>query len=509
MTDQATSGDKESPLEERGLGPTGDLAARARSAVIWVGSTTLVWQVVSWGMTLLTARILVPDDYGILSLTETVSPFLGMLAALNLSTFIVQTDRFAAHERAAMMSLTFVVGALMTIVGVSIGPLLGAFFDNPNMVAPFQAVALTFVIRATAVVPLASLQRELHFKPISLMRLVVGISSGMLQLGLAWAGYGYWALVIGVLYREVASSIWAHLYVGFPRQIAWDFKLYRVALAFGAPATGAMMAAVLFNSSDKMVIGKLFSTDFLGVYSMAFFLADLPLAKINSVMRPVFLPYFARLREDPERMREHFRRFVLVVTSLMFPVLVGLAVVAPDAVPLVLGEKWSHLVVPLQVLCAVGLFRSFMDNIPHLLLALGKPMQLLGLRLIYLAVLPASFVLGANVWGASGIYGAWLIGFPAVSIIVLLVLRREVGISPWDYTANLAAPVCASAGMGIGTWQISQWLGTGWPALIDIGLEIAAGASIYLLIYGTLFRRQAMSILSVLRRREDSSESGV
>ena len=62
-----------------------------------------------------------------------------------------------------------------------------------------------------------------------------------------------------------------------------------------------------------MVIGKLFSVEFLGVYSMAFFLTDLPLAKINSVMRPVFLPYFARLREDPDRMRDHFRRFVLAV----------------------------------------------------------------------------------------------------------------------------------------------------------------------------------------------------
>ena len=507
MTAQTQSGDSESPADQTSLGPTGDLAARARSAVLWVGSTTLVWQVVSWGMTLLTARILVPDDYGILSLTETVSPFLGMLAALNLTTFIVQTDRFGAHEKAAMMSLTCLVGSVMTIVGVSVAPLLGKFFDNPNMVAPFQVVARTFAIRATAVVPLASLQRELHFKPISLMRLVVGISSGMLQLGLAWAGYGYWAVVIGILYREVASSVWAHFYVGLPRQIAWDSKLYRIALAFGAPATGALMAAVLFSSSDKMVIGKFFSVEFLGVYSMAFFLTDLPLAKINSVMRPVFLPYFARLREDPDRMRDHFRRFVLAVSSVIFPVLVALAVVAPDAVPLVLGEKWSHLVVPLQVLCAVGLFRSFMDNIPHLLLALGKPMQVLGFRLIYLAVLPASFILGANFWGTTGIYGAWLIGFPAVSVVVLLVLRREVGISPWDYTTNLTAPVCASAGMGLATWQVSQWLGAGWPMLIDIALELTTGAAIYLLIYGTLFKRQAMSILSVLRRREDASEN--
>ena len=506
MADQAQSREEENEPEQTGLGPSGDLASRARSAVLWVGSTTVVWQAVSWAMTLLTARILVPDDYGILSLTETVSPFLGMLAALNLTTFIVQTDRFAAHEKAAMMSLTSLVGLGMTILGVSIAPLLGNFFNNPEMVAPFQAVALTFVIRATAVVPLASLQRELDFKPIALMRLVVGITSGLLQLGLAWAGYGYWALIMGILYREVASSIWAHIYVGFPRKIAWDPGLYRTALAFGAPATGALMAAVLFNSSDKMVIGKLFSVEFLGVYSMAFFLTDLPLAKINSVMRPVFLPYFARLRENPERMRDHFRRFVLAVTSVIFPVLVGLAVVAPDAVEILLGEKWRNLARPLQVLCIVALFRSFMDNIPHLLLALGKPMLVLGFRLIYLAVLPASFVAGAMLWGISGIYAAWMIGFPAVSIIVLLILRKEVGISPWEYTSNLAAPSISAGAMGLGTWQISNWLGPVLPPLPFIGVEIAIGATIYLATYGLFFRQQAVSILSVLKRRETLNE---
>jgi len=502
IEDKAKSRGEADAAGAAGAGPAGDLATRARTAVLWVGSTTFVWQVVSWAMTLLTARILVPDDYGILSLTETVSPFLGMLAALNLTTFIVQADRFEAHEKAAMTSLTSIVGLAMSAIGVSIAPLLGTFFANPAMVAPFQAVALTFFIRATAVVPLASLQRKLDFKPIALMRLTVGISSGILQLGLAWAGFGYWALVIGILYREVASSIWAHVYVGLPRKIAWDPALYRTALAFGAPATLALMAAVVFNSSDKIVIGKLFSVEFLGVYTMAFFLTDLPLAKINSVLRPVFLPYFARLRGDPERMRDHFRRFVLAVTSVIFPVLVGLAVVAPDAVGIVLGEKWLPLVQPLQVLCGVGLFRSFMDNMPHLLLALGKPMQVLGFRLIYLAVLPASFVMGASVWGISGIYGAWLIGFPAVSIIVLLVLQREVGISPWEYTTNLTAPTVSAGFMAVGTWQTSEWLGPVLSPFFLVAVETVIGAAIYLATYGLFFRPEARSILSVLKQRK-------
>jgi O-antigen/teichoic acid export membrane protein len=204
-----------------------NLTARARHAILWVGSTTIIWQVLSWALTLLTARILLPKDYGILSLTETVAPFLGMLAALNLSTWIVQADRFGDSEKASMYSLTSIVGVGMAAVGVALGPLIGAFFENPEMVRPFQVVALTFAVRGTAVVPIASLQRALNFKPIALMNLVVGVSSGILQLGLAWLGYGYWALIAGIVYRELASAIWAHAYVGLQRKFTWDMSLYR------------------------------------------------------------------------------------------------------------------------------------------------------------------------------------------------------------------------------------------------------------------------------------------
>jgi O-antigen/teichoic acid export membrane protein len=421
-----------------------DLTTRARTAILWVGSTTVVWQVCSWGLTLLTARILLPEDYGILALTETVSPFLAMLAALNLTTWIVQTDRFEAHDKAAMYSLTSLVGLAMALIGVSIAPLLGLFFENPEMVLPFQVISLTFVLRGTAVVPLASLQRELDFKPIALLNLSVGISRGVLQLTLAWLGFGYWSLIAGVVYREVASVAWAHYYVGLPTGFSWDPALYRRAIAFGVPATLALVAAVLFNASDKIVVGKLFDVELLGYYSMAFFLTDLPLARINSVLRPVFLPYFARLRDTPERMKEHFSRFVLAVASAIFPALLGVAVIATDLVGVVLGEKWLPMAQPLQVLCIVGLMRSYTDNIPHLLLAVGKPLQVLRVRMIYLAVMPLCFLLLARTWGIAGIYLTWLVAFPTCSIAVLLVLRKEVGITPWDYAVNLLAPALSS-----------------------------------------------------------------
>jgi O-antigen/teichoic acid export membrane protein len=477
-----------------------DLLLRARTAILWIGSTSVLAQACNWGLTLLTARILMPEDYGILSLAGTLSPFLGMLATLNLSTWIVQTDRFEARDKASMYALTTAVGLGMALFGISIAPLIGQFFDNPDMVQPFQAISLTFVLRGTSLVPLASLQRELDFKPISLMNLVVGVSSGILQLTLAWLGFGYWSLVAGIVYREAASAMWAHFHVGLPKGFSWDPALYRRAIGYGTPATAAMAAALLFNSSDKIVVGKLFDVELLGYYSMAFFLTDLPLSRMNTVLRPVFLPYFARLREFPDRMRDHFRLFVLAVASLVFPVFLGIAVVAHDLVGVVLGEKWLPMVQPLQVLCIVGLLRAFIDNVPHLLFAIGRPKQVLRLRLLYLVVLPPCFLLSGSSLGIAGIYLTWLVAFPAVSIAVLLVLRKEVGITPMDYAMNLLPPLVSSCAMAACTYLTQETLRANLPPAALVVAAVIVGALCYFGVYWTMFRKDAGRFLDALRR---------
>ncbi len=478
-----------------------DLTGRARTAVLWVGSTTLVWQICSWGLTLLTARVLLPSDYGILSLTETISPFLAMLAGLNLTTWIMQTETLRARDKAAMYSLTTLVGGIMALVGISIAPLAGLFFENDEMVLPLQIVSLTFVLRGTAVVPLASLQRELNFKPVALMRSSVGIATGVLQLALAMLGYGYWSLIVGIVAREVVSAAWAHYYVGLPRDLSWDSRLYRRAIGFGAPATLALVAEILFNASDKVVVGKLFEVEFLGYYSMAFFLTDLPLARINGILRPVFIPYFARLQSTPEKLKQHFSRFVLAITSLIFPLLLGAAVVAEDLVGLVLGAKWLPMARPLQILCIVGLMRSYTDNIPFILLAAGKPMQVLRVRLVYLAVMPLAFFVLASTYGIAGIYLTWLLVFPTCSIVLVLALHEEIGITPWDYVSNLAGPALSSLFMAACVYVAAAPLREQLSAATLVACQVAIGMASYGGFYWLVFRRDAMGVLGALRGR--------
>jgi O-antigen/teichoic acid export membrane protein len=476
-----------------------DLAGRARTAAFWIAGTTLIWQVVSWGLTLVTARILVPEDYGITSMAGMVSPFLGILATLNVGTWIIQTKTFGDDERAAMVTLTTVLGVAATLLSWTVAPLLGVFFKNPEVVAPFRALATVFVLRGTAVVPLSSLRRELHFKPLSLAESTIGISRGFLQLGLAYAGYAYWSLVIGMVYYEAALALWAHAYVGLPRRWSWNPRLYRSFVGFGGAATGSLLLWMGYTMSDQAIIGRLLGKEFLGFYAMAVMLTDLPLAKINAIVRPVFLPYFSKIRDSPDLMHQHFSKFVLAMCSLTMPVLVGLAVVCPNAIPVVLGEKWAPMVLPMQVLCVATFVRSMVDHVPPLLLALGRPQLELRYNLAFFLVMPACFYFMAKAYGPTGIYLTWLVPYTAVSTFAIVILRGETGITARAYTTNLLPPLFGCGVMGGLAWGAGELAAPRVDRAIALGLQIAVGGLGYVGTYWLLFRSQATGIFNALR----------
>ena len=162
-----------------------NLVAKARLALLWTGGTAIITQASSWALTLWTARILDPTDYGIVAMSQILAPFMVLIASLNLGTWIVQTSSFGARERAAMYGLTSALGLLMTLAGLAIAPLVGQFFSNEQVVDPFRVLSLTFVLQASSAVPIAILRRDLDLKPIALLNLITGVSAGLLQLGLA------------------------------------------------------------------------------------------------------------------------------------------------------------------------------------------------------------------------------------------------------------------------------------------------------------------------------------
>jgi O-antigen/teichoic acid export membrane protein len=476
--------------------------ARAKHAFLWLFSTTVVWQILSWLMTLWTARVLKASDYGLLAVGEAVFTYFIMLATCGLDTWLIQRGELNERTERSAFSILLLLGLTTSVLCFFAGPLFARWYHQQAIQNFFQILSVTFTIRAIQVIPEARLRRELKFKPIALCNLTVGIIRSVVQLSLAYLGFGYMSLIIGSLVKDVATATWLILAGGIPLRLSWDSKVIVEGLRFGFVTTVSTISWIIFSTADNLLVGTLFGVEVLGYYSMAFFLAELPLSKLNAFATPVLTPYFSKLRTNAIALRRSFLRSNEAIVSIVAPALCGMAVVAPELVPVVLGDKWEPMVIPLQVPCIVGLLRGVTGNTAPLLLATNNPGKLLRWSAINALVLPLCFYSLGSFFGLKGIYLSWIAVYPLTGVYLLLkVIESVIGVTPLGYFRQLRAPLIATLSMTclcILSGVILRLAGV--SPIIILTLNILLGVAAYALSLWCFSRRRVLEIIVMLRR---------
>lgn len=469
---------------------------QAASGVAWMASTTFVWQLLSWALTLVTARILSPSDYGVLAMSQLIFPYVGMLASFRISEWVCQAKTFGQDEEATALRLSLLLGTAAFVLAYFGSYAIAWFYGEPRALVPFQISSIVFLFIALRAVPDGKLRRQMRFRTIATVNLVVSLVQGGLQIALAMHGWAYWALVLGGVVREVALTV-VFCCVARPSFSGrWRWESSKNALRFGFHATLNTVFWVIYSTADNIAVGRLFGPEVLGYYYMAFFLADLPYSKLNSVITPVLVPYFGRIKESPEQLRRAFGMINSVMVSIVCPVLLGAAVAAPVLIPLLLGETWVNVIPIFQVLCVAGILRALTAAVSPLCLALGQPQRLSNISMAVALVLPISFfALGyASRPALWGIYVTWILVFPLIGTLPMLRLCHRLGvIEPGHFVKNLLLPMAASILAASCAYLVMSRLPD--VAVLQLVVGALVGFLMYVLAMYILFRDQLASFL--------------
>ncbi len=472
---------------------------RARLSAFWVSTTTIGWQLVSWVLTVLTANFLIPADYGVMSLAETLFPYFLLVSSFYSRTWIVQVPEFSERDGEAMMSYTTLLGLGASLGAFIVSPLVADFYGDSSLSMPFRVMAVGLAFRSVTTVSEAVLSRGLHYKELSMLTALIAVSRGVLQLVLAYFGFGFWSLVLGCLYRDLGTTIGLVFIQGLPRRFGWNLPLFRAALTFGVPATASALVAIVFASADRVIIGKLLGTQVLGFYAFAAYIADLPTAKLNMMFRSVLVSYFSRLKENRQVLAQQFLKICRVAATLIFPTLVGMAIIADDAVPLFLGAKWLPMITPLQVMSIVCLMRAFVDMVPPLLTSYGLPGRVLIYNLVSTTVVPSCMLLAVWQCGLRGAYLTWLVTLPLLSIFLLRHLRESLDIEILAFFKNVRAPFFASLCMGVVVGACGELAHPYVSMALTLALKIVFGVILYSVVLRTCFREQWNESVAMVR----------
>jgi PST family polysaccharide transporter len=461
--------------------PPWDSRALDRSllhGIAWTGGAKWAGQLLAWASALIVARLLSPEDYGLVGMASIYLGLITLVSEFGLGTTVIMLRDLRAEQVAQLNGLALVVGAGSFAVSCVAAILLGRFFHAPRLPVVVVAMSAGFLITAFKTVPLALLQRELRFRALALVDTAQAVVLSVTMIACAVLGLGYWTLVVGGLLSAALSTA-ATLAL---RRAAFAWPRRR-SLAHAMTFSGEVLVARLswywYSNADFVVAGRILGSAALGLYQIGWNLANIPIDKVTSLVGQVTPAVFAAVQQDHAALRRYLVRVTEGLALVTLPAALGLALVAPEFVPLTLGDKWQGAIVPLQLLALSAAFRAVTPMLPQVLIAVGKTRLSLQYGALCAVVLPTGFYLLGRRWGIVGIALIWVFVFP---ILVLPAYRRvlqTIELPSREYLQALWPAASASLVMAAAVLAVKWTVGASVSRAASFSAQVVAGVVVY------------------------------
>lgn len=396
------------------------------SAGRWSFASFVISQTIGSLLYLPLARLLTPDDFGLIAEAGLVVTGLTLVGEVALTRSLIRLPGHRGQLAQATLALSVVVGLLAATLCALAGLPMAAIFGEPELRLLLPLMAPSILFNSLGTVPHALLSRELDFRRKTLPETVSIGTAGLLALVAALAGAGVYSLVIYALTRTFLSSAVAW------RVIEWrpslrrpDRDTVRRILAFGLPASGGDLALYARLNADYAIAGRVLGADRLGVYTLAWSCAAGPAALITSIFGGVGYATFARLQRDRIRLRAVYYSATRLIASVALPLFLGAVFLREELVTVLYGDRWAGMVGPLLPLFLLQGLREVCRPGAALTLATGHNRLyaicgLVALPLTVVAVLVGSrFGIVGVAWAVLIAVGASSIVWPVIAIAVL------------------------------------------------------------------------------------------
>ena len=427
--------------------PPQSLGKRVTSGIGWLAVAQVARRLSGLVVTAVLARLLAPQDFGLIALASLAAQLLGIVTELGLTSALVQRKTVSDADLSTGFWFGLTISFTVALAGYLSADLIAALFNEPRIVPLFRAMLVILPVAAIGQVPDAILQRKLDFQKIAHVDWLSGVGSGVLGIAAAFAGYGVWALVVQLVSATVIALVVRQVAVRWTPRFTFSMASARTMVTFGASLVAMGLVNYAAVNIDNALIGARIGAAALGYYMLAYNLILLPSNNIGGLVTRVMFPALSSIQSDRARFVRAYSAMLRTVAFATFPLVVGLGVTAPLAIATIYGPQWEASVILLEILMAIGLFQAI--NVSGVAFsAIGKPHILLAWALVSLAVMTAGFVVGSR-WGVTGVAWSYLIVSPLVNLPPHLIANRLIGLRQADFFRIVGAPLVASLAMGV------------------------------------------------------------
>ncbi len=464
---------------------TTHLMADIKGRSVRGGAVTLTSQaakfVLHLSSTMVLARLLVPDDYGLVAMVTAIVGFATLFKDLGLSMATVQREEITHEQVSSLFWVNVVISILIAVTLCIIAPLVSLFYHEPRLTRITLALACTFIFSGLTVQHQALLRRQMKFTVLAVIEIgsmAVGVSAA---IAMAYWGAGYWALVGLPMGSAITNAVlvWSlcRWRPGLPR----GGTGVRPMLKFGSHMTGFSLVNYFSRNLDHILLGRYYGTGVLGLYSKAYQIMMLPVNQIRGPLDSVAMPALSRMQDDPERYRRCYLKMTGLLAFLSMPLMVFLFVCAEEIILLLLGPNWTGATAIFKVLCIVSLIQPIASTRGLVLVSMGHSQRYLRWGIANGVITAAAFVAGLP-WGAIGVAVAYTIANYIILVPSLWYCFGGTKIRVQDFFASCAGPMIASILMGaIVTFVHSSVANS--PILLSLAMLLSVGILAYLAVW--------------------------
>lgn len=458
--------------------------------------------VVRMGSLMILARLLAPRDFGLVGMVTAFTGVLNLFRDFGLSTATVQRGHVTEDQVSTLFWINMLVGVVLALILAGMAPFVAVFYHEPRLVWVSVVLATSFIFNAAGVQQTALLERQMRFTALARIDIIALVVSTAIGIALAALGFGYWALVAASILPSFVST--ACLWVASKWIPVWPRSLDGVhpLLRFGGAFTLINLIVYVGYNLEKVLLGRYWGANALGLYGRAYQLVNLPTENLNSAFWGVAFSGLSRVREEPERFRKYFLRGYSLVLAITIPMTIGAALFAHDMIFVLLGPKWNDVAGIFRLLAPTILIFALINPLAWLTFSLGMIGRNLKIVLVLAPLVITGYVIGLPYGprgvaiGYSALMTVWCIPHIAWCVHGTVISLRDILVAA--SRPFLSGIVAGGLALGV-QFLLAQAL----PPLPRLILGVAVLLCVYvgMLFYAMGQKKVYWDLLGALKRR--------
>ena len=384
--------------------PSKSLSQRAVISGFWAFLLRTVKQLFSLLRLVILARILAPQDFGLMGVALLSMATLETFSQTGVQQALIQKKCEIKSYLDSVWTVLILRSFILFTILYLIAPFAATFFDAPDAKPIIQVIGLSVIFQAFTNIGVIYFQKELEFNKQFVYQLSGTLTDFFVAVIAALILKNVWAIVFGLLAGNAAMLITSYLIHPYRPHLSFDIGKARELFGYGKWILGSSILVFLTTQGDDIFAGKLLGTTALGLYQMAYLISNLPATEITHVISQVMFPAYSKIQDDIPKLRETYLKVLQLTAFISFPITSLIFALAPDFTMIFLGKKWMPMVPTIQILVFAGLVRSIAATSGPIFYAVGKPRietKWQMVRLFVMAVLIYPFTIKWKILGTS------------------------------------------------------------------------------------------------------------